>query len=537
VFVNPSCPIILVDLADAGVITGTLHFRFLLNISAVIFFHKVRCLILVLGLLISAEHVCPAQPLSGTGWHFSFTSPYQINVLSNLYKNPSAVAVVDRWVSRFNELAAGDYGCMSTYTITSFVPSSGYTSSVGRLLIAMSNALYRGATVGFVAGETNSVYTNIFDVGFSFALLQSQYSNTFSCTFVNGNGIMHHKMGTFYYAGQEPWALSGSWNMGDASCSDQWNLLAEIQSHDLSRAVSNEIAQLLNGINHTNSAKIHYDTTFQFTGGWTNGIVRFSPQINTTTNNIANEIVKIIDQAQKEIYFGINILTVNNIGAALIRAADRGVIIRGTINKGSRTVSGSEYARLVTATNYTSDNMVRMFDAYMKADHSATESGSVYDSGSSLAHLVHCKYMVVDPWGDRPWVISGSANWTDTAMINKTGSSANDENCFLIPHAGIAQAFMEHFRMLTDGLNIIFDPDESLRLIAGSNGQPQIELLGWAPAETPFKVYYATNLTDNAAMRWQLLGDLLPSQAVGTNYIGRLPAPDSPAGFYRINNN
>ena len=57
------------------------------------------------------------------------------------------------------------------------------------------------------------------------------------------------------------------------------------------------------------------------------------------------------------------------------------------------------------------------------------------------------EYALIDPNGSRPVAIHGAANWTEAGLSKPDG---NDEGILFLRHAGIAQAFLERFRRMTE---------------------------------------------------------------------------------------
>lgn len=384
-----------------------------------------------------------ADTYAGADWLVRFNLPDQTTSTNRI--GPDEYLIRDAFLARIDALASNDWACLATYT---FSGNTAETGAAGPILAAVSNALVRGAKLGFVVDKDVNVASNYWP-GISLTGLSKRVGNKLALAQApQTNGIMHDKVGVFWYrAATQAWVLSGSWNFTGGASSQQWNILTEIQNNALAAAYSNEMREMLSGRFHTSTNKSHQhdNATFQLAGmgPGTNGWVRFAPYPDGRYGgtNALTDILAAIDAAQEEIFFGLNYLTRQGVVAALVRACDRGVVVHGTIPKSDRDLADSVYGDLIDPKNFATRNRVVTYDAYYDADHSRSDGGS--------SDLVHAKYMVIDPRGANPLVIHGSANWTDSALVS---ASANDENVQFIPHRGIAEAFLAQFAKMTDGM-------------------------------------------------------------------------------------
>ena len=458
--------------------------------------------------------VARADSFGGATWAVHFNRPDQTTSPTSL--GAEEFAIRDALLARIDALASGDWGCLATYTFSGVSSNAG---AAGPILAAVSNALARGARMGFVAGNGVNVESNYWP-GVSLASLAARPSNPLELSRAPADaGIMHDKVGVFWYrAAGQGWTLAGSWNFTAAASSQQWNIFTEIQDNGLAAAYSNEMRELLSGRFHANTNKSHRcdGTRFRPEGAARDGWVRFAPYPDAKTggSNALTDVVGAIDGAQEEIFFALNKLTRPDVVDALIRACDRGVIVHGAIPRSDRDLPGDDsyesYQALRNATNYATRNRVRMYEAYYNAARTR------YDGGS--ADLVHAKYMAIDPRGTNPVVIQGSANWTASALVL---TSSNDENVQFLPHAGIAAAFVAQFAAMTDGL----EPWCALRAAGGTEW-----LDYWLPDASAYEVAATTNLLAGAAA-WTNRVQLLPPGR-GTNSTA-LPL-DGPRGFFRV---
>ena len=451
--------------------------------------------------LLCGASAAGADSYTGTTWAVHFNRPDQTTSPTSI--GTAEFAIRDALLARIDALADGDWACLATYT---FSGTSSNAGAAGPILAAVSNALARGAALGFVVDNGVDVVSNYWP-GVSLSGLASRPVHPLELSRAPAvAGIMHDKTGVFWYrAAAQGWVLAGSWNFTAAASSQQWNLFAEIQDNALAAAYSNEMREMLSGRFHSNTNKshLHDGTRFRLAGMDRDGWVRFAPYPDGKYggSNALTDITNAIDAAQEEIFFGLNKLTRGDVVEALVRACNRGVIVHGTIPRSDRELPGDDsyatYQALIAPTNYATRNRVRMYEAYYNAARTR------YDGGSS--DLVHAKYMVIDPRGANPLAILGSANWTASALVL---TSSNDENIQFLPHAGIAEAFVAQFAAMTDGLK----PWCALRT-AG----PSAWLDYWLPDGLAYELVSTTNLLDGVSA-WTNRTTNLPALR-GTNSV------------------
>lgn len=453
-----------------------------------------------------------ADTFTGTDWRVCFNLPDQTTSPSSI--GPDEFAIREAFLARIDALASNDWACLATYT---WLGSSETVGAAGPILRAVSNALVRGARVGFVADKGVDIRSNYWP-GVSLEKLAARSANPLQLSQAPTNSnIMHHKAGVFWYrAAGQAWVLSASWNFTGAASSQQWNILTEIQNNALGGAYSNEMRELLSGNFHSNTNKSHeHDgTRFRLAGTARDGWVRFAPYPSGSYggSNALTDILAAIDDAQEEIFFGLNLLTRQGVVDALARACDRGVVVHGTIPISDRYLADSVFPELVNPKNFATRNRAVMFDACYDAARSR------YDNGSF--DLVHTKYMVIDPRGANPLVIHGSPNWTAGALVS---TSSNDENVQFLPHREMALAFLAHFDRMTDGVK----PWCAMGS-AGAASPAWFDF--WLPDAQPYELVSTTNLAAGLPT-WTNRVQLLPV-ARGTNTLN-LPRNDR-SRFYRV---
>ena len=457
-----------------------------------------------------------AGSVTGADWVVRFNLPDQTTSPKTI--GPDEFVIRDAWLGRIDALKKGDWACLSTYTFSGPSESVG---AAGPILFAVSNALARGAGVGFVAGNSVDVTSNYWP-GCSLQKLASRKTNPLKLSRAPSGGIMHDKLGVFHYASKrERWVLSGSWNYTGGASSQQWNILTEIRNDALATAVSNELSQMLSGVFHANAAKSHAPdgTRFRLAGAAADSWVRFAPYPEGSYggNNALRDITNAIAHATNSIFFSLNKLTRADVVDQLIAACNRGVEVRGVIPKSDRLVASDDsyamYTNLLRSSAYKTGNRVRLYDAYYAADRASHDNNN--------RDLVHTKYMLVDPDGSSPVVIHGSANWTASALVS---TSQNDENVLFLSHPGIAAAFLAQFAAETDGMNPA--------LLDMGVGNGRLSLTYWLPplpaASLPSTLASSPSLT---ATNWTRLESL--DRTPGTHTL-TVPMPDRPMLFLRL---
>lgn len=396
---------------------------------------------LAVVLLSAGTGTAPAVTEGGRDWSVHYNLPDN-DTSSKTSRDADEWAIRHALLRRIRALRRGHEAILATYR---FSGSSHSCGAAGPILNAVADALDRGAKVKFVVGRDVET-KRIFGGSHSLASLASRKRNPLVLVQDQSHrGIMHHKLGLFEYARNDRWVMITSWNFTGGASSLQWNIALEMRSNPLHETYEREMEELLAGRFHDDPAKSHrHDRSpFSLPGSWGRNHARFSPYPGNARsgNNALTDILRCIEGAKKEIVFSLNKLTREKVFAALVRAANRGVEIHGVIPQSdAKGASKSVYGKLQDPKNYRTKNVVQLHKALSAAKGSARDKGE--------RDLVHCKYMVIDPRGERPVVIHGSANWTGLAL---EGIRDNDENVVFIRHKGIARAFHDHFNRMTRG--------------------------------------------------------------------------------------
>lgn len=444
--------------------------------------------------------------MTGADWWVHFNLPDQSTSFGTA--TPEEFALRDVMVARLQALDTNQTATLATYT---FSGSNVTAGAAGPLLNAMEAALNRGARLRMVVdGEVTTATPN--GGSNSLAGLAARSVNPLQLASGPTNGIMHHKLGLFDYSPADRRVLLGSWNFTAGACSLQWNIMLEVRNQALFAAYTNETAELLAGrfFSNTNKSHAHDRSAFTVAGAWQPGWVRFAPYTNSSVSggNALTDITNLIQQAESHIVFALNSLTRMQVATQLVQACDRGVRVEGVfplgeINPPSSLNTFPVYAYLTNAANYATTNRALIRTAWAKADFATADSGQ--------SDLVHAKWMVLDPFGARPVVICGSANWTQAALQD---TNSNDENLAFLFHAEIARAFYLHYRWLTAPHLIMPWPDVWLtRGDAAWLTLTSTPILAWSPTVT---------------------GTWSTTHSFTNGWAAEQRDPAQPVGFYRL---
>lgn len=401
-----------------------------------------RPLALLCSLLLGLPAV--AVSITGADWIVHFNLPDQ----STSFGTPTAeeFAIRDALIGRLNALQSNQVGTLATYT---FSGSNAVVGGSGPVLNAMEAALNRGAKLRMVLDfAVNPTERN--GGSNSLAGLAARPVNPLLLVqATNSYGIMHEKIGLFDYGAGNRWTMFGSWNFTAAACAQQWNIMLEVRNEAFFAAVSNEMAELLGGRFHYDTAKSHAQDRSAFTlaDSWSNGWVRFSPPTNFAfgQNHALTDITNRIAAATQQIVFALNDCTRTHVASQLIAACNRGVLVDGVMPDSDTGVGGSSatvYGLLTNAANFSTTNRIRMWPARTSVADNAFDAGE-FD-------LIHAKWMAIDPWGSHPVVINGSANWSASALTSATN---NDEIVAFLFHRDISRQFYAHFKRITGAFN------------------------------------------------------------------------------------
>lgn len=459
-------------------------------------------------LALAAGMTCPAEgeSVTGTDWIVHYNLPDQ-NYSSEA---PGEFSIRNGLVARINALQSGQTGILAAFTFSA-------NTTAGIILTNMQAALNRGAKIFFIADKGISTSSNYYN--YSLQQLANRAVNPLVLVQAGTTttGIMHHKFGLFHYSRTNRVVFTGSWNFTTGASYSQWNIAIEILNQDaIFNAYAQEAAELLAGRFHYDPAKSHayYGTKFRLADAWGDCWVDFAPYPDASTGgtNALTDIVRTIQSAREEVVFALNKLTRPLVCDALIEAANRGVRINGVIPYSDWNSASDEsyavYYYLLT-NRYATTNIVHMITPYSRADYSTLDTGQT--------DLVHEKWMVIDPWGDAPLLILGSANWTASAL-NYT--DANDENVLFLRHRDLARWFYVQFKRMTR-----LWPESNHNWCSLALRQHQVCATAWIADTNRCRFEYAGNFRTNTWTAWD------PGFQNNIGGIFRL-APDSYRAMY-----
>ncbi|MCB8985657.1 MAG: phosphatidylserine/phosphatidylglycerophosphate/cardiolipin synthase family protein [Ardenticatenaceae bacterium] len=221
--------------------------------------------------------------------------------------------------------------------------------------------------------------------------------------------LMHNKF--FIIDGTVVW--TGSANMTDGDFTLNHNNTAVFTSPALAGLYTTEFEQMF--VDHRFSTAKLPQTIHTITDDGVQIELYFSPK-----NNAGDAMLEEVAAATDTIYFSIYFLTDDHLRDALIARAADGVVVRGV------------WDRLGASNAYSDDEALCQVGMPIKFEN--------------LPGLMHNKYMVIDPNGPDPRVITGSMNWS------AAGDESNDENLLILHSAAEAQAYYQSFMEIYNAL-------------------------------------------------------------------------------------
>lgn len=379
-----------------------------------------------------------AQLVEGPDWIVAYSLPSQ----TLKAKWSGEYAVSDLLVEQVGRLRKGDRAELATFTFSGDSPRTG---GAAPLLKALDKALGRGAAIHFVA-DSGIQLTNTFLWGLSLEGLARRPYNPLELSVSPAKPLMHHKAALFDFGGDDKWVFVGSGNFTSAAHNRQWNVGLLIRNSALHAAYAAEMDEFRAGRFGAAKGRGHDGAVFRLADAWGECWVRFGPPLPATNGGVNAEaqIRELIHGAEEEIFFAMHRFNRPSLRRALVAAADRGVRVRGVIPVSDRgnargAVSRGTVEFFADPANYQTTNRVVLLPARVRA------TGAGWDAGE--ADLVHLKYVIIDPNGSKPVAVHGAANWTEAGLSKPDG---NDESILFLRHGGIAQAFLEQFRRMTE---------------------------------------------------------------------------------------
>ena len=225
----------------------------------------------------------------------------------------------------------------------------------------------------------------------------------------NRSSLMHNKF--LVVDGQAVW--TGSTNMTDTCFTYNHNNSLVLTSTQVAYAYNLEFHEMF-ALGRFGRAKAD-NTPHQFGGEGAPLEVYFAP-----TDGVESQILEEVARADQTIAFATFFFTSQALADALIHEAGQGVAVRGLWDRLGAANASSQDERLCAA----------------------GIPVKVEDFGGKLHH----KFMVIDPEGEDPTVITGSANWS------ASGTDQNDENLVILHDAAAAQRYYAEWEKMWNAL-------------------------------------------------------------------------------------
>lgn len=272
------------------------------------------------------------------------------------------------------------------------------------IINALLNAKKRGVKIRWVC-DYNEKYNNYYPDTLKLQNKITDFVSDKEYEKNNVTAIMHNKF--FIFDNQKVW--TGSANITSTDLSEfNSNYAVLINSKEIAKIYNQEFEQMYNGRFHKEKTKFNNEVVKHSNS--TKLKVLFSPQDDI----INNEIIPLINSANKYIYIPMFFITHKDIQSALIIANNRGVDIK-IIND---------------ATNAHSKHTI----------HKTLRKAGIKVKTENYAGKMHSKVLIID---DKVSVI-GSLNYT------KSGNNKNDENVIVIYNNEITKYLKSTFLYLWD---------------------------------------------------------------------------------------
>lgn len=220
----------------------------------------------------------------------------------------------------------------------------------------------------------------------------------------NSNGIMHNK---FIVADGER-VLTGSTNWTSSGFFGQENNVLLLEGSAIANAYSIEFQAMWNGSFGKKNSPI--PTRFYQTTDGVDIELLFGAD-----DDFTGRLISAIDGASEKLFFSINVFSsgakADLIGAAMQRAANRGVDVRGVFDSASDQWHNLYGYPGIHITDY-------------------------------FGGVLHSKFMIIDPLMDAGYTLTGSNNWSNNA------DDRNDENLVGLFHRPLTNAYYDNFRRM-----------------------------------------------------------------------------------------
>ena len=284
--------------------------------------------------------------------------------------------------------------------------------NIPKIYNALLNAKKRGVKIRIVYDE-NSYYPETKNL---LSLAEKTSTDTPKI-------IMHNKFVIF----DKKNLITGSMNFSQTGFSGfNSNCVFSINSTDLAQIYTEEFEQMLNGKFHQNKQKINHNT-IQI------GTTKITPLFSPKDNAINNNIIPIINKAEKYIYIPAFVITHDKLTEALVQAKSRNVDVK----------------IIIDATNVTTK----------RSKLKVLRNAGIDVKVENYAGKLHSKSIIIDD----KYVIAGSMNFSNS------GETKNDENCLIIEDERLAKYYKGFFEYLWSKI-----PDKYLKQNPKPEGKSSI---------------------------------------------------------------
>ncbi|MCB1309353.1 MAG: hypothetical protein KDK30_14280, partial [Leptospiraceae bacterium] len=234
----------------------------------------------------------------------------------------------------------------------------------------------------------------------------------------NSTAIQHNKFALI----DGRYTFMGTGNMTTSGFLRSNNHYLIIENEEMTDYYRREFEQMYYG--RYGSRKTPFSTNNNFLVNFTDLQVFYSPY---NGDDAMNRIISLVDNAKTDIKYMIFAHTHDELTTAMIRAARRGVLVRGVHDK--------------TFIRGTSEEAPRLYSAgrYMPGGPFPRQDGNEFTAIKGIAShggKMHCKSMIVD----NEWIATGSFNWSTNAVEN------NDENLVVFRNPFIAQELIQQWQ-------------------------------------------------------------------------------------------
>lgn len=233
----------------------------------------------------------------------------------------------------------------------------------------------------------------------------------------NSTAIQHNK----FAIADRRLLFFGTGNITDSDLFRNNNNFIVVESPELGAAFTGEFEQMYFG--RYGAAKVPVNATRDFVVNTTRIELYFSPYDGT---DAMDKLIQMIDGAQREIHFMIFAFTHDEMAAALVRAARRGVVVRGIHDKTFIRGVSMEAPRIYNAS--------RHLPGFLEVREDGNEFTSI-EGVSAHGGKLHTKTIIVD----RQIVSTGSFNWSNNAVEN------NDENMVVVYSPRVAEQLLQQW--------------------------------------------------------------------------------------------